>query len=414
VALGGIGSEVSKLALPLLVLDQTHSLGAAALLRVLQSAPYVVFGAFAGALIDRMDKRRLLIGCDVFTAALMASIPLSVSFGFFSLELVYALSFLLGTVELVFGVTTDFSVVPALVEERELTSANAAYLGADRAARIVGPTLAGLAISFFGGDVAGDAGALWLAVIAVLPTIVVFLRMPPVYNAGRIERALTVDHLAEEIGEGFTFIWRHAVLRALLVLMFVSNLGGAGIQTIVLFVLRQEYGLDPATIGVALSISGAIQLAGSFAAPPLARGRPLGQTILGVMTFVSLSSAAAALASDWRHVLAAFTARQTAWAAHIVYMFLPRQREVPVALRGRVNASFRTLVLISNTASPALLSTVQSVAGSPAAFATAGALGVLAALITYFSPLRRYDIRETEEALAEIEPAAESEPAPAD
>jgi hypothetical protein len=39
---------------------------------------------------------------------------------------------------------------------------------------------------------------------------------------------------------------------------------------------------------------------------------------------------------------------------------------------------------------------------------------VLAALITYFSPLRRYDIRETEEALAEIEPAAESEPAPAD
>lgn len=147
--------------MPLLVLDITHSLGAAALLRVTQMVPYVFFGAIAGALIDRVDKRVLLIWCDLASAALMAAVPLSVTFGVFSLEL-YVVSFLLGTVEVLWGVTADFSVLPSLVEESELTTANAAYLGADRAARVVGPLLGGTTIAALGGGVAADAAALWI------------------------------------------------------------------------------------------------------------------------------------------------------------------------------------------------------------------------------------------------------------
>ncbi|MGH2499047.1 MAG: MFS transporter, partial [Candidatus Limnocylindria bacterium] len=115
VGLGSVGSEVSRLAMPLLVLDLTGSLGAAALLRVLQAVPYVLFGALAGVLIDRVDKRRLLIGCDLARAGLTALIPLSVATGTFSLVLLYAVAFLLGAVEVVWGVTADFSVVPSLV-----------------------------------------------------------------------------------------------------------------------------------------------------------------------------------------------------------------------------------------------------------------------------------------------------------
>src|SRR2546430_12599850 len=55
-------------------------------------------------------------------------------------------SFLLGTLEVVWGITADFSVVPALVQPEELTAANATYLTADRVARIVGPSLGGFAV----------------------------------------------------------------------------------------------------------------------------------------------------------------------------------------------------------------------------------------------------------------------------
>lgn len=412
VGLRSVGDEVARLALPLLVLDLTGSLAAAATLRVLQSVPYVLFGAFAGALIDRVDKRRLLLVTLLSGTALTAAIPLSVATGTFSLELLYAVAFLLGAIEVVWGVTADFSVVPSLVERAELTAANAAYLGADRAARIVGPTLGGLAIAGLGGGLSGSASALWIAVAMDLPVLAVLLRMPPLYDQGRAApAALTAANVGREIGESFTFIWRSPILRALLVLMFVSNLGGAGIQTVLLFVLSQEYRLDAATIGLALSLTGIVQIAGSASAPLVARGRPLGQTMLAVVSVASLASAAAALARDWRLVVAAVGARQTAWAAHIVYVFLPRQREVPSALRGRVNGSFRTLVLLGNTASPALLSAIQATAGSPAAFAAAGALGLASVAITYFSPLRDYDIREAPRELETVEPEAEVEEA---
>ena len=98
--------------MPLLVLGITHSLAAAATLRVVQMLPYVFFGAFAGALIDRASKRTLLIAADTIRLLVTAFIPISVALGIFSLELLYALAFALGALEVVWGITTDFSVVP--------------------------------------------------------------------------------------------------------------------------------------------------------------------------------------------------------------------------------------------------------------------------------------------------------------
>src|SRR5258707_14846379 len=111
---GSIGDEIMRLALPLLILDLTHDIGAAAILRVVETIPYVLFGAFAGALIDRAEKRRLLSIAAVLSILLTIAIPLSVAFGAFSIGLLYVMAFLLGAVEVVWGITSDFSVVPAL------------------------------------------------------------------------------------------------------------------------------------------------------------------------------------------------------------------------------------------------------------------------------------------------------------
>ena len=413
---GSIGDEVMRLALPLLVLDLTHDIAAAATLRVIETIPYVLFGAFAGALIDRADKRRLLAVTGVLTIVFTVAIPLSVAFGVFSLGLLYGLTFVLGTIEVVWGITADFSIVPALVEENELTSANATYLTADRVARIVGPSLGGVAVGALAlGGAYGSANALWLSAVLYVPSLLVFLRMPPLHDVDpRSIAPLTVENVKSEIGEGFTFIWRNTMLRALFVLMFISNLGSQGMNTLLLFVLREEYKLDAVTIGLALSFTGVIQIFGSAFAPRLARGRPLGQTMLAVVTVAALSSGAAAFARSWQAVLLAVTGRQLAWSAHIVYAFIPRQREVPAALRGRVNGAFRTLILISNTASPAFLSTIAAGYSTSVAFAAAGALGRLSVGVSALGPLRRDALRDAPGEAEAVEPAAESEPTPAD
>src|SRR5207245_6306800 len=190
---GGLGDEVARLALPLLILDLTHSIAAAATLRLVQALPYVFFGGVLGVLIDRADKRKLLIACDALSVALTLTIPLSVAAGIFTLNLLYVIGFLLGTVEVAWGVTTDFSVVPALVEPDELTSANAAYFGIDRSARVVGPTIGGLAIAAF-----GTANAMYIAALAFVQTLFVIVIMLSLYAVERTKTVMSPTSLARE------------------------------------------------------------------------------------------------------------------------------------------------------------------------------------------------------------------------
>src|SRR5207244_1748569 len=118
-----------------------------AALSVVEILPYVLFGAFAGVLIDRTDKRKIIVCADALGLAVTAAIPLAVVTGVFSLPLLYILVLALGAGALFSRLTVDFTVVPALVADNDLTAANALYLAADRVGDIAGPAIAGLAIA---------------------------------------------------------------------------------------------------------------------------------------------------------------------------------------------------------------------------------------------------------------------------
>jgi MFS family permease len=178
--------------------------------------------------------------------------------------------------------------------------------------------------------------------------------------------------------------------------MSLANLGGVGMRTLILYVLREEHHLDEVTIGLALSVSSIGLVVGSFIVPRITRGRPMGQTMVATVFLSALAALATAFVGDWRLVTLGFTAREIAWQAFIIFAFIPRQR-VPAHLRGRANGAFRTLVLVSNSSSPAVLSLIAVVASTGAAFAVAGGLGLIAAAIGAASPLRKYAARESEE-----------------
>src|SRR5439155_1523563 len=80
---------------------------------------------------------------------------------------------------------------------------------ADRAARIIGPTLGGFAIAAI-----GNVSAMWIAALAFLPTLALFYLMPPILEISAAQLApLTVRNVVHEIGDGFAFVWRLKVLR---------------------------------------------------------------------------------------------------------------------------------------------------------------------------------------------------------
>lgn len=382
-----LGSEFHGLALPILILDTTHSVADVATLRVVEFLPIVFWGSIAGVLVDRLDRRAVLLVCDLGTV-LSYLVLAALVFTGFALWQIYALAFVARLFEVTWALVADFSVIPSLVEEHELTQANAAYLGVERGVRAFAPALAGLAIL-----TAGVGWALVVTALTFFATVAVILFMPARYRLEERHPPFTPRHFAAEMREGFGFLFRHRILRALLVLMFVANLGSAGLQaTVVVYFLREEIGLDAASIGLALSAVGVLGIAGAVLAPTVARGRPLGRTMLGMVTLAGAGSVLAAVAQEWRLVVGGFAVHTFSRAAHIVYAFLPRQREIPARLRGRANGAFRTLVVLGNTASPVFLAALVDRLGASAAFAAAAGLHFLAATITLFSPLRDYAV----------------------
>src|SRR5207253_10578337 len=194
------------------------------------------------------------------------------------------------------------------VEPGELTSANAAYFGIDRFARILGPTIGALAIAAF-----GTANAMYIASLAFVPTLFVFFLMPPIYDLHRPTARITPRVIASEMADGFRFVFENRILRWLLVLMFIANLGQQGIQTLLLYVLREENGLSEINIGLALSLAGAVTVLARFIAPGRARGRPLGHTLLGSAAAAAGIVLLMAAARRWRLIVAGSAARAAAW-----------------------------------------------------------------------------------------------------
>ncbi|GAB3978263.1 MFS transporter [Plantactinospora veratri] len=180
-ALSALGDSFSLLAVPLLVLHVTGSVARMGLLTGLVGAASVGAGVFAGYLVDRVDRRLLLLGCDLFRAAGYASIPVIWLFAP-QLWLLYLVAPACAAAGMVFQVGY-VAAVPALVGPARITRANGQLYATYAAAGIVGPVLAGLLSSAVGptAALAVDAGTFALSALGLC---FVRLRTPATYRAG--------------------------------------------------------------------------------------------------------------------------------------------------------------------------------------------------------------------------------------
>jgi MFS family permease len=148
--ISAVGTQVSDLALPLLVLHLTGSPAQAGLVGALGALPYVVFCLPAGALVDRWDRKRTMLLCDSVRAISLGSLPLAYVLGDLTLIQIYLVALLEGTFFVFFSLA-EVSALPAIVSKEdlpgvaarvELTNSIAFLLG-----RALGGTLYGMARS---------------------------------------------------------------------------------------------------------------------------------------------------------------------------------------------------------------------------------------------------------------------------
>lgn len=258
-----LGGQVSELALPLMAVLTLHATAEQmALFTGAFSGSAIVVALFAGAWVDRVRRRRLLIASELSAALLIATIPVASALGFSSMNQLYLVAVTFGLLGPLWWSSVS-AYLPSLVDRTELLAANSRLSASLSVTSIVGPGLAGLLVQALSAPVAIIADALSFAISAVL--IWSIRRPEPIRASTR-----TGTTIWAEILDGLRLTRSQPLLRAIVVSrVILSFFGGMVVATYVLYVVR-ELGLEPVSLGVVSAFGAAGFLAGSLLTPGIA------------------------------------------------------------------------------------------------------------------------------------------------
>ncbi len=167
-----VGTNISRVALPLVAVVTVHaSIVQVSALTAAIWLPWLVVGLPAGAWVDRLPRRPVMLVCDLASLVLLLSVPLVACVGVVTFGHLLAVALLTGTASVFF--TTAYSVyVPAIVTSEQVRDANAKLQGSEALAQVAGPGLAGLLA-----QVAGAVSGLVADALSFLASAVCLLRI---------------------------------------------------------------------------------------------------------------------------------------------------------------------------------------------------------------------------------------------
>ena len=217
-----IGEGVSKVALLWFVYNMTESAFKMTLVGVLQTVPPLVFGPFAGVLLDRMSKRMAMIVIDVARTGLLILIPVLYALGHLSLTWLYTLVFLIAMFSMAFGPALN-ATLPRLVKKDQLVGINALMQSALTLGQLMGPALSGILIAAVGAQnvLYVNAGAFLLSALMKIP-----VKISHIEAAGRRHGAWA--QAVKDFRDGVRFMF--VKQRLLLLLMVIASIFSFGSQ----------------------------------------------------------------------------------------------------------------------------------------------------------------------------------------
>jgi MFS family permease len=382
------GSLITRTALPwaaILVLN-AGALDIAALRGVEQVAALVV-GLFAGAWVDRLRRRPIMIGADIGRAILLGSIPVAFAANALGMPHLVIVAFFAAVLTTIFDVA-DRSYLPTVVPREQIVSANSALTASGSVAEFTSFGIGGFLINIFKAPfaIAIDAAS-FLASALILARI----RQPE-------PPPKPVEHrepVLREIADGLRIVARDPVLRALTLSHSGTHILWGVFGTAYLLYAQDELGLDPAATGVIAAIGGIGSLLGSVYAPAMTRRLGVGRTVLVSMLLFLLGNLLIPLAPAHMALLGGsfLVAQQLVGdSGGTVYEIVETslvQSNADNRVIGRVNATFFTFTTLATLVGVILGGVLGEYLGLRAAFAFGLLGGVFSLVVIWFSPIRR-------------------------
>lgn len=340
-ALSQFGAQIAELAIPVLaVLLLNATEFQVGVLSAAQVAAFLLVGLPAGAWIDRMRKRHVMIAADLVRAAALALVPLLWIAGALQIWHLVAIAAVVGIATVFFDVSYQ-SIVPSLVKPAQIAEANGKLESTYQLANIAGPGFAGWLIGVITAPLALLATAGTYLVSAVALAFTRDAEQPRAHD----DRA----PILREIWEGLHFVFTERLLRRIVGTTGVSNFFSTMSFTLLPIFLLRELGFSPASLGLIFSLGSIGGLLGAMATPRIVKAigeaRAIPISALG-FSFVALLLPVAAVVPAVAFpllVAQSFVASFTVLLYNITQVTF-RQRITPPRLLGRMNASVRFVV----------------------------------------------------------------------
>jgi MFS family permease len=378
------GTMISQLALPLVAILVVHATTLeVGLLEAFQTVPFLLVGLPAGAWVERMRFRSVLIVNDLIRAAALGSIPLAKLLGVLTIGQLFGVALITGVGTVFFDVAYQ-SYLPQLVGREQLVAGNSRLQASESVSQIAGPSAAGLLIQALTAPYAVLADALSFVWSAGWVTAIQSRPPPPARKADR--------HLGREIREGLRFVLGSPLLRAIAMCTGSSNLF-SGITNAVFYVLlARQLHIAPGIIGLITSAAAVGGLAGALGATRFAARFGQGPAIwISMVASAPFLFVAPFVQRNW--TLGLLAVAEVGFGVGVVLYNITqvsfRQGLCPPELLGRMNATMRFLVWGTLPLGGVIGGALGTLIGVRATLLVAAIGGALAFLPVFLSPLRR-------------------------
>ncbi len=317
-----------------LVYDLTDDAFLLGLVGFANAAPVLIAAPIAGAVLDRVDRRRVLLAVQVTLVVTAAALGTLVATGTVEVWHIMAIAAVNGLAS-GFDWPARLSMVPSLVSRRQLQSAVAVNAAAFNVSRIVGPALGGWLIGLI-----GLAACFYLNAAMYVPFVVVLAGLA-------VDRGVPSEGTSRgafgELLEGYRYIWRTPAIRGLLSVDIVPLAFGLVYFSLAPAVARDVLGLGSRGLGVLLAANGIGSLVGASLVAFMAGIRRRGLIVIGGVGLFGVSLIAFAASSNVYASLALILALGVVVAVYATLNDTLVQTLVDEAYRGRVLAVYTML-----------------------------------------------------------------------
>jgi len=354
------------------------------LLSAARLAPGFLTGLVAGAWVDRLRRRPIMIAADIGRAVLLATIPLAALVGFLRIEQLYIVTLLTSVLTIFFDIAYQ-SYLPSLIGQAELIEGNSKLSASASVAEVSGFGLAGWLVQIFTAPISILIDAVSFVVSAGFVSLIRAPEQPAEKN--------TQPNLRREICEGLQALLQQPLLRATAACRFSQEFFVGMYGTLVVLYMARDLGFAPGILGTIWAVGGISSLIGAMAAARVTRRLGIGPAMIGGLLLFGISMSLIPLAQGATLAAAGLLIMQQLFGdgAATIYQINHvslRQAITPERLLGRVNASAQFLGLGGTLAGSLLGGLMGGMVGVRITLFLAALGTMLSTLWLLFSPVR--------------------------